>query len=237
MLERFFTILKFDNFCDDDKREDLNITRSFVYSRNRDLRLYDYEIKSEIAISRLLFNYTCLSSVDASLNFEVSLLCIESNSKSYILHLIIIVRLTSIMNLIICSLHSLSQETNTIIKNSRNFDLLCLKDSIEKDTKCHSKEVALSLTLNRISKTKSNFVIDWHEDVDIVLLDSTYSVKHYTISIDYEDVTIFYEQSKNDIIINEKVCKDYNVALYDKMKIEFQKVIFLIRISWRQNLN
>lgn len=97
------------------------------------------------------------------------------------------------MNLIICSLHSFSQKTNIIIKNLRNFDLLCLRDSIEKDTKCHFEEVALSLTLNRISKTKSNFVIDRHEDVDVVLLDFTCNVKHYTISIDYEDVAIFHE--------------------------------------------
>ncbi len=64
------------------------------------------------------------------------------------------------MNLIICSLHSFSQKTNTIIKNSRNFNLLCLEDLIKEDTKCHLKEVALSFTLDQISKTKLNFVIN-----------------------------------------------------------------------------
>lgn len=48
------------------------------------------------------------------------------------------------------------------------------------------------------------------------------------ILINYKDVIVFYDQSKNNIIINEKVWKDYNVAFYDKIKIKLQKTIFLI---------
>jgi len=70
-----------------------------------------------------------------------------------------------------------------------------------------------------------------------VLLNSTCSAKHYIILINYKDVAIFHKQSKNNIIINEKVCKDYSVALYDKMKIKLQKTIFLVQVSWRQNLD
>ncbi len=63
-----------------------------------------------------------------------------------------------------------------------------------------------------------------------MLLDSTYSARHYIILINYEDVAIFHKQLKNNIIINEKVCKDYNVVLYDKMKIKLQKIVFLVQV-------
>ncbi len=139
----------------------------------------------------------------------------------YILYLMIIALLVLIINLIICSLYFFSQETNTIIKNLRNFDLLCLGDSIKEDTKYYFKEVALSFTLNRISKIKLNFVINWYKDVDVVLLDFMCSARHYIVLINYKDVAIFYKQSKNNTIINEKIYKNYSIALYNKIKIEF----------------
>ncbi len=138
------------------------------------------------------------------------------------------------MDLIICSLHPLSQEAKTIIEDPHNSDLLCLGGSTEEDSRCHPEGAALSLTLDRIPKTGSDFVIGRHEDADVVLSDPTCSARHSTVSVDYEGVAVFHEQSKNGTIINGKVCKGSSVALYDKMKIGLQKAVFLIRIPWRQ---
>ena len=136
-----------------------------------------------------------------------------------------------LINLTICSLYSLSQETNTIIKNSRNIDLLRSEDSIKEETRNYSEKIALSLTLNRLPKIESDYIIDRYKYADIVLSDTACSARHCTVSVDSEDVAVLHKQSKNSIIINGKVCKNYSVLLLDKIKIELRKIVFLIRIS------
>lgn len=61
-------ILQSLSCCDEYKRKYLIL---FVHLFFRDNEIENYMI----AISRLLFNYTCLNSVNASLNSRVSLLC------------------------------------------------------------------------------------------------------------------------------------------------------------------
>jgi len=134
------------------------------------------------------------------------------------------------INLTICSLYSLSQETNTIIKNSRNIDLLRSKDSIKKEIKSYSEEIAFSLILNRLSKIKSDYIIDRYKNANIVLSDTVYNTRYCTVSIDFENVAVLHKQSKNSTIINEKIYKDYSVLLLDKIKIELRKIVFLIQI-------
>ena len=135
-----------------------------------------------------------------------------------------------LINLTICSLYSLSQETNTIIKNSRNIDLLRSKDSIKKEIKSYSEEIAFSLILNRLSKIKSDYIIDRYKNANIVLSDTVYNTRYCTVSIDFENVAVLHKQSKNSTIINEKIYKDYSVLLLDKIKIELRKIVFLIQI-------
>lgn len=140
----------------------------------------------------------------------------------------------SLMDQTICSLHPLSQEANTIIEDPRNVDLLRSGGSTKEDTRSHPEGAALSLTLDRLPKMGSDYIIGRHEGADIVLSDPACSVRHCTVSVDSEGVAVLHEQSKNGTIINGKVCKGYSVLLYDKMKIELRKAVFLIRIPWRQ---
>ncbi len=144
--------------------------------------------------------------------------------------MIVAVQSVLFINLTICSLYSLSQETNTIIKNSRNIDLLRSKDSIKKEIKSYSEEIAFSLILNRLSKIKSDYIIDRYKNANIVLSDTVYNTRYCTVSIDFENVAVLHKQSKNSTIINEKIYKDYSVLLLDKIKIELRKIVFLIQI-------
>lgn len=148
----------------------------------------------------------------------------------------VIAQSASLMDLTICFLHPLSQEANIIIEDSRNVDLLCLGCSTIEDARgsLEGEGAALSLTLDRMPKKGSDFVIGRHEDADVVLSDPTCSARHCTISVDCEGVAVIHEQSKNGTIINGKLCKGDSVALCDKMKIELQKAVFLIRIPWRR---